>query len=476
VKLLAIDLRSLAALRIGIASLLLIDLFYRAVDLEAHYTNSGALPDAARVHLLLDPLSEWSLHSLCGSAGCQIPLFGLAALAALALLVGYRTRVAGPVCWLLLLSIQHRNPLILTAGDFVLRLLLFWSLFLPTAARWSLERRAGRAHPESEPWILSPASAGLLVQVALVYVFSVGFKLGETAWRDLVAIEGSLRVEGVATAFGSRLLEFPDLLSALTALTLVLEALGPLLAFSPWRTAAVRTALVFTFWGFHLFGIGSVMRLGLVHYAMALAWVPFLPARFWDALRLRIPAGPTPGPARHGLRSRSVQSAMAAACLALVLAENVVSIDRGRFQPWLPFPMVAAIRGLGLGQDWRLWERPLHNRYYVFAARLRDGRQIDLHRDAPLDWDRPRRDAANNHWWKYHLHLSRPYGRSLRGYYAAYLARKWNRGRDPAQWVESLELVLVDARRPGAPPHTLPRRALWSGDASRWASGGNPAW
>lgn len=470
-KLLAIDLRSLAALRIGIASLLLIDLFYRAIDLEAHYTNSGALPHAALVHLLRDALSSWSIHSLCGSAGCQIPLFGLAALAALAFLVGYRTRVAGPACWLLLLSVQHRNPLILTAGDFVLRLLLFWSLFLPLAAHWSVDRGAGRARPESDARILSPASAGLLVQVALVYLFSVGFKLRESAWRDLFAIEGSLRVEGVATAFGSRLLEFPELLSALTALTLVLEALGPLLAFLPWRTAAVRTALVLTFWGFHLFGIGNVMRLGLVHYAMALAWVPFLPASFWDALRLRMPARSSIGPARHRPRLRRVQNAIAATCLALVLVENVVSIDRRRFQPWLPSLVVAAIRGLGLGQDWRLWERPLHNRYYVFAARLRDGREIDLHRGAPLDWDRPRRDSANNHWWKYHLHLSRPYGRSLRGYYAAYLAQKWNRGRDPAQWVESLELVFVDARRPGAPPHMLPRRVLWSGDVSRWAAG-----
>ena len=301
----------------------------------------------------------------------------------------------------------------------------------------------------------------------MVYLFSVGFKLRETAWQGLVALEGSLRVEGVATGFGSWLLEFPVLLSALTALTLALEALGPLLAFSPWRTAAVRTALVFAFWAFHLLGIGSVMRLGLVHYAMALAWVAFLPAGFWDALGLGASSRSPLGPEVRSLRPRGVLGPIAATCLGLVLVENIVSIDRDRLQPWLPSVAVIAIRGLGLGQDWRLWERPLHNRYYVFAARLHDGREIDLHRGAPLDWDRPRRDSANNHWWKYHLHLSRSYGHSLRGYYAAYLAREWDRSRDREQWVDSLELVLVDARATGAPKRMLPRRVLWSGGPSR---------
>lgn len=397
-ELLAIDLRSLAALRIGIGSLLLIDLLYRAIDLTAHYTDAGVLPNAALVHLLRDPLSSWSLHSLCGSADCQIALFVLALIAAVALLVGYRTRAAGLACWLLLLSIQHRNPLILTAGDFVLRLLLFWSLFLPLAARWSFDQRAGRARAPSGSRAFSPATVGLLLQVVLIYLFSVAFKFREAAWRDLLAIEGSLRVDGVATAFGRQLLDFPELLSALTALTLLMEALGPLLAFTPWRTGAVRSILVLAFWGFHLLGIGSLMNLGLVPYAMALAWLPFLPAGFWDALRLGTPAALTLPPAERSLRLRGVQSAAAAVCLALVLVENVVSIDRRTLQPWLPSVVVAAIAGLGLGQDWRLWERPLRNRYYVFVARLRDGGEIDLHRGETLDWAQPRRDSANNHW------------------------------------------------------------------------------
>jgi hypothetical protein len=39
----AIDLRSLAALRIGLGALLLAALAYRALDLEAHYADTGVL-------------------------------------------------------------------------------------------------------------------------------------------------------------------------------------------------------------------------------------------------------------------------------------------------------------------------------------------------------------------------------------------------------------------------------------------------
>ena len=40
----AVDLRSLAAFRIALASVLLYDLIDRARDLRAHYTDAGLLP------------------------------------------------------------------------------------------------------------------------------------------------------------------------------------------------------------------------------------------------------------------------------------------------------------------------------------------------------------------------------------------------------------------------------------------------
>ena len=85
----ALDARSLAALRVGLAALVLLDLGLRSVDLVAHYTDAGVLPRA-----LIPPGSwdfAWSLHRLGGSASFEAALFALHAAAAGALLLGWRT-------------------------------------------------------------------------------------------------------------------------------------------------------------------------------------------------------------------------------------------------------------------------------------------------------------------------------------------------------------------------------------------------
>jgi len=41
-ELLSVDLRSLAALRVGLGLYMMIDLFYRSMDLEAMYTDFGS--------------------------------------------------------------------------------------------------------------------------------------------------------------------------------------------------------------------------------------------------------------------------------------------------------------------------------------------------------------------------------------------------------------------------------------------------
>ena len=44
------------------------------------------------------------------------------------------------MAWVLMLSLHNRNPVVLNAGDVYFRVLLCWGLFLPLAARCSLDR------------------------------------------------------------------------------------------------------------------------------------------------------------------------------------------------------------------------------------------------------------------------------------------------------------------------------------------------
>ena len=112
-----------------------------------------------------------SLHFLDGTADFQGALFVIAGLFALALLVGWWTRLATAASWFLLTSLHARNPMVLQGGDTLLRLLLFWGLFLPLgrAGRWTAWRRGGRPPGDAE---VSAGSAALVLQVCFVYWFS----------------------------------------------------------------------------------------------------------------------------------------------------------------------------------------------------------------------------------------------------------------------------------------------------------------
>jgi hypothetical protein len=456
-----IDLRGLAAFRMSLAALLLADLVYRCLDFRAHYTESGILPGDLHRELFAAATPAWSIHLLSDASIFQAGLFALAFAAAAALLIGYRPRAAALLSWILLVSVQNRQPLIVHGGDMILRLLLFWSIFLPLPGRGFF--RAAFRTPTPARIALSPASAALLLQVALIYAFAAIHKFQSPAWVQLTAVEDSFRVEGVATALGSALLAWPALLAAMTASALILEAAAPLLAFSPWKTGSIRTGLVFAMGAFHLLGIGGTMRLGLVEYVMAVAWIPFLPSTFWDRAvsRVRSPAGPVSRLPLPGI----VTSGLAVIAFALVVSSNFISLDPARFRgpswAWLHAPT----RALALSQGWKMWSTPLQNRYYVFPACLEDGNFVDLHTGRALDWEEPRRHSRNNHWWKYQLHaLEDPRGVRLLPTYAIYLAQEWER-EYPGNPVVSIRMYWINATHLGKRPSELPRRLIWKFDA-----------
>lgn len=289
------DLRSLAALRVVLALLVLVDLGRRSTDLSAHYSDQGVPPPSD-----LETGYAFSLNLANGTPEFQALLFGLAALAALSMLVGYRTRLATFVVWLVVLSIQVRNPLILIAGDTLLLLLLFWSLFLPLGAVWSVDRLRSRLRSGVQrlaPRFFSMATVALFLQIALMYWFTAIRKSGE-AWRwDGTALYYTLSGNRGLTWLGEYTLEFPTLLAALTFATLALEAFGPFLLFSPVLTGPIRTAAVLAFMSLH-FGILVTMNVGLFPFIAGSCMVCFLPGWFWD----RALPGLRAAPGRHPLR------------------------------------------------------------------------------------------------------------------------------------------------------------------------------
>src|SRR5215217_2789148 len=279
-----------------LAVLVLGDLARRVTDLSTHYADNGILP---RSVLLEEVTNRWwvSLSLLSGEPFFQALLFGVAALAALGLLVGYRTRSMTVIVWVILISVQWRNPLVLSNADTLLRVLLFWGMFLPLGAHWSVDRALKATPPRLSMHFLSWATVGLFAQIAFVYWFTAALKTDQE-WRvDGTAIYYVLGLDQLTTPVGAYLYNFPTLLEVLTFTTIGLEAVGPFLLFCPVLTGPVRTAAVAAFMGLH-FGIWLTMDLGFFPWISAFCMVCFLPSWFWDKatgkLRGMLPKQPRP--------------------------------------------------------------------------------------------------------------------------------------------------------------------------------------
>jgi hypothetical protein len=185
------------------------------------------------------------------------------------------------VVWVLLLSIQWRNPLVGGAEGPLLRLLLFWSMFLPLGAYWSIDRALEGGPRRLSTRFLSVATVGLFLQIAFVYWFTAALKSGPE-WRvDGTAIYYALSIDQIAKPIGHYLLGFPELLTLMTFATFGLEAIGPLFLFFPFFTGPVRTAAVLAFMSLH-FGIWLTMDIGIFPWISAFCMVCFLPSWFWE--------------------------------------------------------------------------------------------------------------------------------------------------------------------------------------------------
>jgi hypothetical protein len=276
-----IDLRTLALFRIGLGTLLLADLALRARDLTAHYTDAGILSRAALLDTL--PVGSFSLHLLNGTFAFQTVMFVLAAGFAVMLLVGSRTRLAAIASWVLLLSLQNRNPQILSAADSLLLLLSFWAMFLPLGARYSVDAALDRQPTSMRNNYFSVATLALLVQGASMYLFGALLKSDAQWIPDGTALYYALQLDYMVTPFGLWLSEFPDFLQGLTFSVWWLECIGPILIFSPFFHRTFRTLCLAAFITLNL-GLYLCLELGLFPLVALVMNLAFVPSWMWDRM------------------------------------------------------------------------------------------------------------------------------------------------------------------------------------------------
>lgn len=276
-----VDARRFALVRIGYALLILIYLAVLYPDLETWYGPLGVYPAEVDAETKLPQL--WSVLRWLPAdpydAGLQLHrYFWLHVVCTVFLLFGFATRVNAILGFVLLVSWQNRNPLILDGEDSVFRLIGFYLMLMPSGRACSVDRWLSRCFtpPESRDVCpLTPAWSLRLVQLQMTVIFIAAalFKLGGSAWLDGTALSYVVRLDDTFGRFPlpSLLFQIPLLVRLMTWTVIAVELIAPLLL---WFRETRRWALL----AIVLFHLSNeyAMCLFLFHWIMLVGWSTFL--------------------------------------------------------------------------------------------------------------------------------------------------------------------------------------------------------
>jgi len=283
----SLDVRSLALMRICISLVLIADIFIRWTDLSVFYSDEGIMPRDLLFNMLW-PYGKFSLHVLSGSVIWECFLFFVALVVAFFLLFGYKTRLSTIVSWILLLSIQNRNPMILQSGDDLLRMILFWGIFLPWNKAYSIDKfRDPDLVYGTKSNYFGAASAAYILQIVLVYIVTALLKDSEEWRTDYTASYYALSLDQMILPLGKLIYPYPTLLKVLTYIVWHIEMYVPLLLFIPAGQKYFRLIVFILLAGINI-GFGSMLFVGLFFLISLASLIGLLPGETIDFLEKKM--------------------------------------------------------------------------------------------------------------------------------------------------------------------------------------------
>lgn len=300
-----IDARSLGLFRIGLGTLLLVDLVRRFPHVRDFFTNAGVLPNHT---VLWRPLVErlFSVFFPVSLAHEAWLVFAICGVVYTALLIGWRSRLAMVASFLLATSLHNRSVMAENWGTVSLGALMAWAMFLPLGRRFSVDalRASLRARRDETPADLTPerlpppndapavslACLGVVLQLAVIYWFNFVHKSGIT-WKEGTAIHYVLWQERIVTSFGLWARENVPFVVwwTLTRATLVIEASAPFLLLFPMYRTLTRSVAIVTLFGLHL-GIALLVNVGIFSWSMIAFYPLLLTAGHWELFKKLVPA------------------------------------------------------------------------------------------------------------------------------------------------------------------------------------------
>lgn len=218
---------------------------------------------------------RWSLFEIAASDGVLWGAYALMLGSAVALILGWHSRIAAVVGFLLLLSFQRQNVWVLNSGDLLVRHLGLFLALGASGAVLSLDRR--RRAPASDLLGGAPVPVWPLrliqLQLAAMYLFSAWSKARGDTWAEGTAVGYALRIDDlVRFAPPGFVTDQLVLVNLLTWGTLAVEIAIPLLVWNrrlrPWVLAAGAALHV---------GIDLTLTVGYFSFAVLVGYLAFVP-------------------------------------------------------------------------------------------------------------------------------------------------------------------------------------------------------
>lgn len=244
-------------------------------DFLIFYGTNAVFPTAAiDVHQWHNSLMVFDLLLLLpADDGVRIGFLYFSGFMAFLVMIGFATRFSTIILFLCYLSLCNHFPIVLMGGDNFARLICLFLCFAPCGERVSVDAllRRNHQHKKFAPW----AQRMIQVQLCIIYLVNVLYKLAGPQWRDGSAVYYATRLLDYTRVSIPDFLDVPIASRVLTWMTLILESL---FVFAFWivnkRLRYVMLALALIF---HL-GLDFTFSLGVFEWYFIATLILFVEA------------------------------------------------------------------------------------------------------------------------------------------------------------------------------------------------------
>lgn len=435
-------------LRIGLGFILIGDTLVRLTDVEAFYSNQGWLPLSTLHHSFFDQYS-WSLNAINGSVLWQVLLMILALVSAVCMILGFNTRCATLISWVLLVSIQNRNILVLQGGDDVLRIVLFWAMLMPLSRVWSVDALYAKNKVKEFNYD-GIENLGYILLIFSMYFFSALLKYSPEWYSEGTALYYAFSLDQLSYPMSKLLYPHAQLLKILTFIVLGIELLVPILLLIPYKIQTLRVLFLICIWSLHL-GIALTLQVGYFFLISIVITFALLPGQWLDDMQCKfkkiLPLFTLSLKPKHIIElPKHWRIGLAAFGIMISLAWNIGNLIPYSPRVWSvlhPFGIP-----IGLNQNWGMFAPTVfkNDGWYIYRGYQDSTKVIDLLRPADtLSYEKPRYPVyqyKNAKWRKLGENLLNPAHKEVLLPFCLYQLFRHN-DRHPEQKIKRLEVIYM---------------------------------